>query len=703
MALGIASIIGGIAKGMGGGKKPPKPPEQPQSGQQMAQKILPPADYRRPDYKPGEGYATGGAVSTTAIVPVAKPKVSKTGNPNLDNALENVAQSAAGLEASLKSFVGFKKQTAEKKRKAAVIAKRNMLGTAAGAVAGAALGFVKKPAQNFLEMFKRFVFNVALGSLVTFLVEQYETIKRIVGEVLDVIEPVWNALKDWVLVPVWSFLKWTANQGAKMVKEIAAFPPIKAGLDTLKEKLREFEGMFPELERQVKYLSSGNIDDVPPMQQGGTRSRPAPGGRLGPGDAPDATYDRNLAKLLKNYEGLRTKAYKDSKGIPTIGMGATYYPKGFRLQGAVKMGDVITEEEALQIKEAHIREHRGRLTRQIGEENYNKLPNNVKAALESIVFNYGSLDSKTKALVMEGIKTGNYNKLADDIENRLGRHDMQPDGKGLNQHRRTDEANIIRGGKSKFGVQFRRTTIDDVPPMQQGQAGQAFATGLKTGASRFIGGSSEYHIDTKLKSELSMQKKVEYFDQMSMAYAKQGRVIEFSNQAVAGRRYDHTMSYQEKAALLQAAAGAHAPRAGYASYDYYIPQASETRFGKSAEGAEIFVPTEAGGSVQYGSGGRYGAYVVMYDAQGKEIGRTGHGDIRGAKSGTVQISPSTGDTRAQSVSTTPSYQRPKPKVIPVPIDNTPPMQQKPAGATSSGGLNNNMWSRASRLGSLYQM
>ena len=696
MALGIASIVGGIAKGLGGGKKPPKPPEQPQSGQQMAQKILPPADYRRPDYKPGEGYATGGAVPTTAIVPVVKPKVSKTGNPNLDGALENVTQSAANLEASLKSFVGFKKGQAEKKRKAEVIAKRNMLGAAAGAVAGAALSFVKKPAQNFLEMFKRFVFNVALGSLVTFLVEQYETIKRIVGEVLDVIEPVWNALKDWVLVPVWNFLKWTANQGAKMVKEIAAFPPIKAGLDAVSQKLKEFEDMFPELTRQVKYLSGGNIDDVPPMQQGGTRSAPAPGGRLGPGTAPDASYDRSLAKLLKSYEGLRTKAYKDAKGIPTIGMGATYYPEGFRLQGAVKMGDVITEEEALQIKEAHIREHRGRLTGQIGKENYNKLPNNVKAALESIVFNYGSLDPQTKKLVMEGIKTGNYNKLADDIENRLGRHD-----RGINQWRRTDEANLIRGGTSnRAGVQFRRTTIDDVPPMQQGQAGQAYGTGLKTGASRFIGGSSEYHIDTKLKAGLSMQKKVEYFDQMSMAYAKQGRVIEFSNQAVQGRRYDHTMSYQEKAALLQAAAGAHAPRAGYASYDYYIPQASETRFGKSAEGAEIFVPTEAGGSVQYGSGGRYGAYVVMYDAQGKEIGRTGHGDIRGAKSGTVQISPSRGDTRAQGVSTTPSYQRSGTKLIPIPIDNTPPMQQKPAGATSTRSLNRS--ERRNRNAALYK-
>ena len=83
----------------------------------------------------------------------------------------------------------------------------------------------------------------------------------------------------------------------------------------------------------------------------------------------------------------------------------------------------------------------------------------MKAALESIVFNYGSLDDKTKALVMEGIKTGNYNKLADDIENRLGRHD-----RGINQWRRTDEANLIRGGTSKrAGVGFRRTVV---PPSE---------------------------------------------------------------------------------------------------------------------------------------------------------------------------------------------------------------------------------------------
>ena len=69
-------------------------------------------------------------------------------------------------------------------------------------------------------------------------------------------------------------------------------------------------------------------------------------------------FESTLARLLKDYEGPRTEVHKDSKGIPTIGMGATYYPKGFRLSGSVQMGQTITEEEALYIKQQHIKEHR---------------------------------------------------------------------------------------------------------------------------------------------------------------------------------------------------------------------------------------------------------------------------------------------------------------------------------------------------------
>ncbi|AEC53008.1 hypothetical cyanophage protein [Synechococcus phage S-CRM01] len=155
-------------------------------------------------------------------------------------------------------------------------------------------------------------------------------------------------------------------------------------------------------------------------------------------------FDKNLAKLLKNYEGLRTSAYKDAVGIPTIGIGATYYPKGFRLSGKVQMGQKITETEAEFIKEQHIKEHRGRLLREISSSEYSKVPDNVKAALESKTFNYGSLGGPLSKLVKQGVQSKEYGPVSGYFRSTLAKHDG-----GLNSWRRNDEANIIDTGKSK--------------------------------------------------------------------------------------------------------------------------------------------------------------------------------------------------------------------------------------------------------------
>lgn len=47
-------------------------------------------------------------------------------------------------------------------------------------------------------------------------------------------------------------------------------------------------------------------------------------------------------KLIKDFEKLRLKAYLDSKGVPTIGWGNTFYENGTK----VKMGDTISIERA---------------------------------------------------------------------------------------------------------------------------------------------------------------------------------------------------------------------------------------------------------------------------------------------------------------------------------------------------------------------
>jgi lysozyme len=54
------------------------------------------------------------------------------------------------------------------------------------------------------------------------------------------------------------------------------------------------------------------------------------------------TVSQQGIDLIKQFEGLRLKAYQDSVGVWTIGYGTTMYPDGTR----VKKGDVITIQQA---------------------------------------------------------------------------------------------------------------------------------------------------------------------------------------------------------------------------------------------------------------------------------------------------------------------------------------------------------------------
>jgi len=186
---------------------------------------------------------------------------------------------------------------------------------------------------------------------------------------------------------------------------------------------------------------------------------------------------------------------------------------------------------------------------------------------------------------------------------------------------------------------------DKLDPTAAGSGLGTYGTGLKTGPSSQIGGSSAYHIDSQFKSSLSMEEKVKMMDDLAAAYAARGRKIEFSNKGVAGLTWNSKASMEEKMALLQTAFEAHQlPRnravdqGGFNRIDYYIPQIDKNRFDASAEGAEILVPTRGATTMDYLSGGDYGAYVNLKDKDGNIIFRTGHGDKRGARSGSVDLS-----------------------------------------------------------------
>lgn len=163
---------------------------------------------------------------------------------------------------------------------------------------------------------------------------------------------------------------------------------------------------------------------------------------------------------------------------------------------------------------------------------------------------------------------------------------------------------------------------------------KAFPSGMVTGPEANIGmtptadGRNSYHVDTKFNKDLPMEDVVNMMDQLARGYEEQGRTMEFSNTAVADRRYSTDMTYAEKVKLMEDAFAAHSHSSSgqFNSIDYYINKENETRSGQSAENAEILLPTLGGSSIRYGESPGYGAFANTVDANGKILTKTGHGD-----------------------------------------------------------------------------
>lgn len=109
----------------------------------------------------------------------------------------------------------------------------------------------------------------------------------------------------------------------------------------------------------------------------------------------------NGINLVKRFEGLGLKAYRDSVGILTIGYGHTH---------AVKAGEIITGEQA----DAFLREDL-----QVAELTVNtnvkvKLTQGQFDALVSFVFNLGS-GNFVKSTLIKKLNAGDYAGAADEF------------------------------------------------------------------------------------------------------------------------------------------------------------------------------------------------------------------------------------------------------------------------------------------------
>ena len=81
-----------------------------------------------------------------------------------------------------------------------------------------------------------------------------------------------------------------------------------------------------------------------------------------------------------------------------------------------------------------------------------------------------------------------------------------------------------------------------------------------TGPAGRIGSGSAYHIDSKYASSLPWEEVDRRFQAKASRYAEDGRNIVFSNEGMNYATYDPAAPLEQRIALLQKAAGAHAER-----------------------------------------------------------------------------------------------------------------------------------------------
>lgn len=136
---------------------------------------------------------------------------------------------------------------------------------------------------------------------------------------------------------------------------------------------------------------------------------------------------RRAIDFIAEKEGLRTSAYKDTKGIWTIGYGHT---KG------VKEGDKITKEQALKFLFDDFFEHAKPLK-------YVKiqLSENQKIALSSFIFNVGA-NAFVNSTLLKKLNTGNITEAAEEFERWI--YEGKRPSKGLLNRRKSEKALFLK-------------------------------------------------------------------------------------------------------------------------------------------------------------------------------------------------------------------------------------------------------------------
>lgn len=204
-----------------------------------------------------------------------------------------------------------------------------------------------------------------------------------------------------------------------------SFQPGAKDLVEVKDKAGNIIGVREKGSTQVQTLT------LPGQAVAPTAAAPTGEGVPGPRGAATAM------QILPKFEGFIPKA-KFDVNAQRVGYGSDTITTPEGKVVPVTESTTITQQDAQRDLQRRVQsEFIPKAAAQVGQENWDRLPENVAGALTSVTYNYGSLPRSVAAAV----KTGNVNAIANAVE------DLASDNKGINRGRRMSEAAMIRGSE----------------------------------------------------------------------------------------------------------------------------------------------------------------------------------------------------------------------------------------------------------------
>jgi GH24 family phage-related lysozyme (muramidase) len=207
---------------------------------------------------------------------------------------------------------------------------------------------------------------------------------------------------------------------------------IATGLRPATPVVTQVQGMPP-------FLTDPRTGITRPATEAAAPPPAAPGAPAPRAEAPSlGEPGRDMAAaMLRRSEGFRPEPYFDRTAF-RAGYGSDQITTADGRVVPVTQGTRVTQEDAERDLARRVPEFERRAAAAVGEERFAALPPNVRAALTSVAYNYGTLPGR----IRNAVQSGDVDAIAAAVEGLAG------DNQGINARRRSEEAAVIRGANA---------------------------------------------------------------------------------------------------------------------------------------------------------------------------------------------------------------------------------------------------------------